>query len=166
VEDRAGEKQFTSFNWYLLTTIKMGLHLKRITSSSRTSNTGSAGSTGDTGSNDRNSEPAHARSGSPRFTKADLGILFPLGPEQDAYVRLWDRLYVPRLLGWAGAQEDPFGTNGGMSTLFKKDDTFDATVFASIWSEVYPRVEIEDDGVNILRSIVRPLSQDSGSQRY
>jgi len=126
----------------------MGVALMKIASPS------SSSTAGGTASNGQNSESARTRNTKLRISKAYLPAVFPLCLERAEYVRRYDKIFVPCLLSWAGAQDDPFGTNGKLNT----------DVLSQLCQCIYPGVEIEPDGLEILQGIVRPFSQDSSSR--
>jgi len=122
---RCEEVYLPFLDWHL-TTLKMGLALMRIAPSS--SNSGSTCSQ-DTGGDDGNSDPVQTPAVKIWYTKSYLSVLFPRGPDQQFYISTqWPKYYVPYLLSWAGAQEDPFGT----SACVEGD-----AVLESIWKRVY-----------------------------
>ncbi|KAH9955567.1 hypothetical protein BC827DRAFT_871237 [Russula dissimulans] len=129
-------------------TEQMGLRLERITSG-ESSNNSSLSTAGETG----NKDSGRGRNNKPRFSKSSLLILFQSSPNHRQYSHGWGKDFVPYLLSWAGAQDDPFGTNGQMDTAL-----------LAIWEPVYPEVKISGKGLEILQGIVRPLSRDSAGR--
>jgi hypothetical protein len=81
-----------------------------------------------------------------RFTTADLPL--PRGGQQ---LQMWRKHFIPSLISWAGSCEDPFGTNGHMDVAAPK-----------IWKRIYPDAPLGDQDKDILLSVVRRLSGDSG----
>jgi hypothetical protein len=96
-----------------------------------------------------------------RYTQADLP--FPRDRDSDGqggdYLLRWRTSFLPSLLSWAGAQDDPFGTNCRLSMNF-------ATEVANIWARVYPESTLDDDGKWIVLSVVCPLSPGSRTQHH
>ena len=94
-----------------------------------------------------------------RYTQADLP--FPRDCDSDGqggnYLYQWRTSFLPSLLSWARAQDDPFGTNCQLSMTFSKE-------VANIWARVYPESTLDDDGRQIVLSVVCPLSPRSWTQ--
>lgn len=74
----------------------------------------------------------------PRYSVSDLPL-----PRGGGHVQAWKRVFLPSLLAWAGAHEDPFGVNG---------DLYD--VITDIWSGVFPSVTLEQSDIVILQKVV------------
>jgi len=55
----------------------------------------------------------------------------------------WRRHFIPSLIAWAGAQENPLVISGDL------DD-----VVADIWSQIFPRVVLDCDDIAILVKVV------------
>src|SRR5260221_1590705 len=68
-----------------------------------------------------------------RYTVSDLP--FPRG---GGHVQIWRRSFVPLLLAWAGAHENPFGVNGEL-----------CDVVTDIWLRVFPSITLGDSDINI-----------------
>jgi hypothetical protein len=87
-----------------------------------------------------------------RFRQADLP--FPrdrdLGGLNGDYIYRWRSSFLPSLLSWAGAQDDPFGTNCRLSMNFSVEVT-------NIWARVYPESILDEDERQIVLSVVCPL---------
>lgn len=77
----------------------------------------------------------------PRFTISDLP--FPRGGR---HVQNWKKTFLPLLLAWAGAHEDPFGLNG---------ELYD--VVTDIWARVFPSVTLEENDIVILVKVVTSI---------
>lgn len=116
------------------------LHRPRISDSTNTSSSGSAASTASSMNGDivRMSKSV-LRGRKRRYTVPDLP--FPRG---GGHKQTWRRSFVPSLLAWAGAQEDPFGVNG---------DLYDAV--DELWSRIYPQITLEDDAIMVVVKVVR-----------
>ena len=59
------------------------------------------------------------------------------------YLERWFKQFVPLLVGWAGSQRDPFGTN----------NRIDCAV-TSVWKHVYPDILINDREMDIVVALV------------
>jgi hypothetical protein len=91
-----------------------------------------------------------------RFTQADLP--FPRDRDSggqcgDCILR-WRTVFLPSLLSWAGAQDDPFGTNCRLTMSLSGF----STEVADLWARVYPESRLDDDGRRIVLCVVCPLS--------
>jgi hypothetical protein len=98
------------------------------------------------------------RTGKLRYTQADLP--FPRDRNSDGqgdYLNRWRTSFLPSLLSWAGAQDDPFRTNCRLSMSFCSE-------VAKIWARVYPESTLDDNGRRIVLSVVCPLSPRSRTQ--
>ena len=73
-----------------------------------------------------------------RATLMDLPL-----PRTGRHLQIWRRNFVPLLIGWAGSQVDPFGTNCQI----------DGTV-SSMWERVFPDIEITDEDMKIVVAVV------------
>ena len=82
----------------------------------------------------------------PRYTVSDLPL-----PRGGGHVQIWRRAFLPSLLTWAGAQEDPFGVNG---------ELYD--VVTDIWLHTFPGITLKENDVTNLVKVVsgRPNSED------
>lgn len=98
--------------------------------------TGSSGST-----DDRKKRPPK-----PRYTQADLP--FPHGLSGEEGINRWRSSFIPSLLSWAGAQDDPFGTNCRLE--------MNPSELVNIWERVYPGSTLDDKGLNVVAFVVRP----------
>lgn len=76
-----------------------------------------------------------------RYTVADLPL-----PRGGGHKQTWRRSFVPLLLSWAGAHEDPFATNGDLHD-----------VVTEIWMDVFPRVGLEVDNIMVLVKVVSQI---------
>jgi len=74
----------------------------------------------------------------PRYTVSDLPL-----PQGGRNAQNWKKAFLPSLLAWAGAHEDPFGLNG---------ELYD--VVTEIWSTVFPGVPLEENDVTNLVKVV------------
>ena len=59
----------------------------------------------------------------------------------------WCTVFVPTLLCWAGAQEDPFGTNITVKDLVHM-----------VWDRIFPDYVLNDQGLKIMRVVVCLIS--------
>jgi len=59
-------------------------------------------------------------------------------------VQTWRNIFVPALLRWAGAQEDPFGTN----SLIKE-------IVPHMWGSIFPQYALDEHGLSIVEAMVR-----------
>jgi hypothetical protein len=66
------------------------------------------------------------------------------------YLHQWRTSFIPSLLSWAGAQDDPFGTNCRLAMNLSDE-------VVNIWERVYPGSKLDDDGKLIVLFVVRPL---------
>jgi len=73
-----------------------------------------------------------------RYTVSDLPL-----PRGGGHVQLWKRAFLPSLLTWAGAQEDPFGVNG---------ELYD--VVTDIWLHTFPGITLGESDVTNLVKVV------------
>lgn len=64
-------------------------------------------------------------------------------PRTGRHLQNWRKKFVPRLISWAGSQEDPFGTNGRIDGAVK-----------SVWKRVYPDIGIDDADMDIVIIVV------------
>ena len=55
----------------------------------------------------------------------------------------WGRDFVPLLIAWAGAKEDPFSIKNGLYAAV-----------ANIWSQIFPRVVLNGDAITMLADVV------------
>jgi hypothetical protein len=58
--------------------------------------------------------------------------------------RIWHSHFIPELLAWAGAQENPFDVHSGIHTEVTR-----------IWECLYPSVRLSDDLNTILTIMVK-----------
>lgn len=56
---------------------------------------------------------------------------------------IWGRDFIPLLIAWAEAREDPFSVRNGLY----------AAVF-NIWSQIFPRVMLDGDDITMLAEVV------------
>ena len=73
-----------------------------------------------------------------RYTVSDLPL-----PRGGGHVQIWKRAFLPSLLTWAGAQEDPFGVNG---------ELYD--VVTDIWLHTFPGLTLEENDITNLVKVV------------
>jgi len=74
----------------------------------------------------------------PQYTVSDLPL-----PQGGRNAQNWKKAFLPSLLAWAGAHEDPFRLNG---------ELYD--VVTEIWSTVFPGVLLEENDVTNLVKVV------------
>ncbi|SRR6266702_6906855 len=83
-----------------------------------------------------------------RYTVADLP--FPGGSKD---LHIWQKSFIPSLLGWAGTQEDPFGTNCQMEGEI-----------VNVWKRTFPSITLDKDNCHeIVQSVVHQ-SKESACQ--
>lgn len=125
----------------------MGIRLLRLSNSTNnrgrtaTASDGGAASTVNSMSGHiiRMPKRVHHSGSKRRYTVSDLSL-----PRGGGHI--WRRSFVPLLLAWAGAHEDPFGANS---------DLYD--VVTDIWSRVFPRITLGVDDTMVLVKVVRHL---------
>jgi len=86
-----------------------------------------------------------------RYTQVDLP--FPPVHVIECLYR-WRTSFLPSLLSWAGAQDDPFGTNCRLAAVSFSEEV------VKIWERVYPDIPLLDDSDNstlIVLCVVCPL---------
>jgi hypothetical protein len=81
----------------------------------------------------------NARQRKQRYTIADLP--FPRGGK---YNQVWRKVFIPKLLAWAGSQDDPFGANARVHVES-----------ANIWKQVFPNIVLKETDEDILTYVVR-----------
>ena len=92
-----------------------------------------------TGLGNAAAHPSHRNARRPRPTI--LNMPFPDGGNHD---QMW-KIFSTTLIGWARAQEDPFGTNG------KLDQEID-----QIWSTLFPGNVLDGVGREVAVTVVHP----------
>jgi hypothetical protein len=81
---------------------------------------------------------SHSHNSKSRYAVSDLP--FPRGGK---HVKIWRRSFVPLLLAWAGAHENPFGVNNEL-----------CDVVTDVWLRVFPGITLGDSDINILIKVV------------
>lgn len=121
-----------------------------------------------TGSQDFISPPSQASSGSstadskrhlpkPRYTQANLPFPYECytdGQGGDCLLR-WQSYFIPALLSWARAQDDPFGMNGHLVNFLDK--------VSNIWEHIYLESRLDDDSKLIVLCVVSLLVLYAGT---
>ena len=77
-----------------------------------------------------------------RVTLSDLPFVHNKNNSQ-----IWRTVFVPALLRWAGAQEDPFGTNVAVRELVH-----------TMWDRIFPDYVLNEQGLAIVGAVVCPIS--------
>ena len=79
-----------------------------------------------------------------RFKQKYKVIDLPL-PENSAYFEKWRKSFVPSLLAWAGANEDPFKVNNELYSAVPH-----------IWKRVFPGLKLADiDLLTVVKVVSR-----------
>ena len=102
-----------------------------------------SGSTGD-------GRPVRHPSKKMRYTQADLP--FPPTRIIECLFR-WQTSFLPSLISWAGAQDDPFGTNSRLAAASFSEEV------VKIWECIFPDIPLDDsdDNTLIVLGVVCPL---------
>jgi hypothetical protein len=65
--------------------------------------------------------------------------------QNKANIQAWHNAFVPALLRWAGAQEDPFGTNSKITE-----------VVHTLWGRIFPNNVLNKNGLSTMEAVVCP----------